>query len=79
MTVEVFVLSDVWRICKEYIPSKDRQAAADHVMGIVSDSLGVDELRELAADDSHLTQALGDVIDDDDYDGMGDDDEDSDY
>lgn len=78
MTVEVIVLSDVWRICKEYIPSKDRQAAADHVIGILSDSLGEDELRELAADDTHLERAIGEVIDND-YDSMGDDAEDSDY
>ena len=52
---------------KEYIPSKDRQAAADHVFSILNDS-GVSEqdLRELAGVDGYLTRASAEYLDPED-------------
>lgn len=44
-------LTTMWETVKEYIPAKDRQAAADHVVNELID-LGFDDddLKELAVD-----------------------------
>jgi hypothetical protein len=45
----------MWETVKEYIPSKDRQTAADHVVNELID-LGIDDddLKELAVDKAML-------------------------
>jgi len=45
-----------WQTVKEYIPSKDRQAAADHVINELVD-LGIDDndLEDLAVDKAMLS------------------------
>jgi hypothetical protein len=45
-----------WQTVKEYIPSKDRQSAADHVINELVD-LGIDDedLQELAVDKAMLS------------------------
>jgi hypothetical protein len=46
----------MWQTVKEYIPAKDRQSAADHVINELVE-LGIDDndLEELAVDKSMLT------------------------
>ena len=48
MSIEIDTLIDTYNTMKEYVPGKDRQAAADHLFSILNDS-GVSEqdLREL--------------------------------
>lgn len=45
-----------WQTVKEYIPAKDRQSAADHVINELVD-LGIDDrdLEDLAVDKAMLT------------------------
>lgn len=72
----VDILIDTYTILKEYIPSKDRQAAADHLVGTLGDhDLSDSDMKALAGTDSFLKRAfeeyLGENIDsdlDDDYD-----------
>jgi len=72
---EVDILSEMWLTTKEYIPSKDRQAAADHVISLVAD-LGVSEsgLKQLGGTDSYLSHAVKEYLYEDE-----DEDEDVDY
>jgi hypothetical protein len=46
----------MWQTVKEYIPSKDRQSAADHVINELVE-LGIDDsdLEDLAVDKAMLT------------------------
>jgi len=46
----------MWQTVKEYIPSKDRQAAADHIINELID-LGIDDsdLQDLAVDKAMLS------------------------
>ena len=71
MSIEVDVLSEVYTILKQYIPQKDRQEAADHLMSVVVDFLNDIELKEFGATDSNLSRAFkeyaGDSEDDEDY------------
>ena len=71
MSIEVDALLETWTICKEYINSKDRQAAADQLVAALTDhSLSEQEFREFVASDSHLKRAASDILEDE---------EDSDY
>jgi len=49
-------LVTMWQTVKEYIPAKDRQSAADHIVNELVD-LGIDDrdLEELAVDKAMLT------------------------
>jgi len=63
MNTEVDVLSEMWLTCKEYISTKDRQAAADHVISVIADqSLTESELKALAGTDSYLERALQEYL-----------------
>ena len=70
MTIDVDVLSEVYSILKQYIPSKDRQEAADTMMSTLVDLLGDDELKEFGATDTYTKRSydeyMGDVDDPDD-------------
>lgn len=48
----------IWAVCKEYIPSKDREAAADQLVSMLID-LGLDEeiLVDICGHDKWLKQA----------------------
>lgn len=56
--VDVLVLSEMYTILKQYIPSKDRQEAADNLMSVMVDMLGDQELRDFGSTDSVLKRAL---------------------
>jgi hypothetical protein len=57
MSVEVDVLSEVYTTLKQYIPQKDRQEAADNIMGLLVDMLNDLELKEFSGTDSALGRA----------------------
>ena len=79
MSVEVDVLGEVWLTYKEYIPSKDRQAVADHVLAVVADqSITERELKSFGSTDSYLKRALQEYLGEDD-DSHEYDDSDEDY
>ena len=71
MTIEVEVLTETYAILKQYIPTKDRQEAADNLISVLVDVLSDEELKDLAASDSALSKAVKDYAsefdEDDDY------------
>lgn len=58
MSIEIEVLSEVYSILKQYIPTKDRQEAADNVVSVVVDLLNDHDASEFAASDSQLSKAF---------------------
>jgi hypothetical protein len=57
MSIEVDVLSETYTILKQYIPQKDRQEAADNLMGLLVDMLNDLELKEFSGTDAALGRA----------------------
>jgi hypothetical protein len=57
MSLDVAVLIETYTILKQYIPSKDRQEAADNLMGAMVDMLSDDELSEFGGTDAPLGRA----------------------
>lgn len=72
MSVDIEVLSESYTILKEYIPSKDRQAAADNLLSVLVDVLSDKELKEFGATDSYTKRSIEEYVDfndgDEDYD-----------
>ena len=66
MSIDVDVLSEMYTVLKQYIPTKDRQEAADNLMSIMVDLLGDQELRDFGSTDSSLKRALKEYSADDD-------------
>ena len=65
MTIDVEVLSELYTIMKQYIPSKDRQECADNLMSVMVDMLGDKELKEFGTTDATLKRALKEYVSDD--------------
>jgi hypothetical protein len=57
MSIEIDVLSETYTILKQYIPVKDRQEAADNLMGLLVDVLNDLEVKEFSGTDSALGKA----------------------
>jgi uncharacterized protein (UPF0305 family) len=57
MSIEVDVLIETYTVLKQYIPQKDRQEAADNLMGMLVDMLNDIELKEISGTDSALSRA----------------------
>lgn len=66
MSIDVEVLCETYGVMKEYISSKDRQAVADHVFSILSDSDGITEkdLKVFAGVDAYLQRACAEYFQD---------------
>jgi uncharacterized protein YqeY len=77
MTIDVEVLSELYTIMKQYVPSKDRQECADNLMSVMVDMLGDAELQEFGTTDNTLKRALKEYAAD--HDSDEEDDEDSDW
>jgi len=75
MSIDIEVLTEAYTILKQYIPAKDRQEAADNLMGSLVDMLSDGDLKELGATDTVLSRALKEYVDDDDYDDQDPDEE----
>ena len=70
MSIDVDVLVESYTILKQYIPSKERQEAADNLVSMLVDTLSEAQLKEFSAADSHTKRAVQEysVEEDDDYD-----------
>ena len=69
MSIEVDVLIETYTILKEYVPTKERQAASDTLMSMLADALSDKELREFGGTDSYTKRSIEEyIIDDDDID-----------
>jgi cytochrome c553 len=55
--IDLETLVTSYTTLKEYIPTKDRQSAADHIMSEMVDLLNDEDLAEFAAVDSYLKHA----------------------
>ena len=77
MSLEVDILSEMWLTVKEYIPQKDRQAVADHVVNVVADhSITERDLKAFGSTDSYLKRALVEYLGEEDEPTYDEDDED---
>ncbi|CAB5214462.1 hypothetical protein UFOVP190_125 [uncultured Caudovirales phage] len=65
MSIEVEVLSELYTIMKQYVPSKDRQECADNLMSVMVDMLGDKELKEFGGTDATLKRALKEYVEED--------------
>ena len=78
--IEPELLSDIWTTCKEYIPAKDRQSAADHVISIASDSgISDQDIKAFGGTDAFLKRAVTEYLGDEDDEAYDDDDLMTDY
>lgn len=81
MSLDIEILSEAYSILKEYIPSKDRQAAADNLLSMMGDLLTERELKEFGGTDSYTKRSVEEYVNysidddlyDDDYDDSYDD------
>ena len=67
--IDVDILAESFTVLKEYIPSRDRQAAADHLFSILTD-MGISEvdLKAFSQCDPYLQKACSEYFYDDDSD-----------
>lgn len=68
MSIDVEILIETYTTLKEYIPSKERQAASDTLMSLLVDSLSDKELKEFGSTDSYTKRSLEEYVDEDDKD-----------
>lgn len=63
MSLEVDILSEMWLTIREYIPQKDRQAVADHVINVVADhSITERDLKSFGGTDAYLRRAVEEYL-----------------
>jgi len=61
--IEVNALVETYSILKEYISSRDRQAAADHLLSTLVDlSVSEQDLKEFCSIDKYLKQSYEDYF-----------------
>jgi hypothetical protein len=56
--MSIDALTELYGIMKEYVPSKERQAAADNIVSVLVDFLSDGDLKEFAGYDSYLERAM---------------------
>ena len=57
MSYDIEVLSEVYLTLKQYIPSKDRQEAADTLVGILADYMSDEDFRSFCQNDKYTKAA----------------------
>ncbi len=68
MSIDVEVLIETYTILKEYVPSKERQAASDNLVSMLADALSERELREFGGTDSYTKRSIEEYLDDEEDD-----------
>ena len=68
MSLEVDALIETYTVLKEYVPAKERQAAADALMSVLVDILNDIDLKELVSVDSYLRRSYEEYASDADTD-----------
>lgn len=58
MSLDVEVLIETYTILKQYIPTKDRQEAADNLMSVLVDMLNDEEIAAFGSTDGATKKAL---------------------
>lgn len=57
MTIDIDALIEAYTVLKEYVPTKERQGAADTLMSVMVDILSDQDLKELATVDGYLKRS----------------------
>lgn len=70
MSIEIDTLIETYTILKEYIPAKERQAAADNLVSILVDTLSDKEIREFGGIDGYTKRSLEEYIGEDEEDDV---------
>ena len=65
MTIEIDSLVETYTILKEYIPPKERQAAADALMSVLVDMLSDQDIKEMSGVDNYLKRSYEEYNEDD--------------
>ena len=73
MSIDVETLIETYITLKEYIPAKERQAAADNLVSMLVDNLSDKELKEFGGSDSYTKRALEEYVSDDGENEIGED------
>lgn len=61
--VDIELVVETYRICKEYVSQKDRQTMADHVVNSIAEyDISEQEFRTLASTDSYLKRAVEETL-----------------
>lgn len=68
MSIEIDTLVETYTILKEYIPVKERQAAADNLVSMLVDTLSDRDVREFGGIDGYTKRSLEEYLGDDDED-----------
>jgi len=63
--IDLEVLESSYKILKEYIPSKDRNQAVQHLVDDLQEVLDEEQLKQLAGIDSYLREAIEDILGED--------------
>lgn len=59
------VLANIWEVLKAYIPEKERQIAADHLIPILVDlDLSESDFQALVKSDTYLEEAAEEYLED---------------
>ena len=66
MSIDVEVLIETYTILKEYVPAKERQAAADNLVSMLVDALSDRELREFGGTDGYTKRAIEEYTNEED-------------
>lgn len=62
-------IREIWNVLKEYIPQKEKQEAADHLISVIVDlDLPHTDFMSLIKSDSYLEEAAREYIEEDDDD-----------
>jgi len=73
--IDAAILVETYLSMKEYVPAKDRQAAADQLLSYLVDSgLNDEELEEIGSTDSFLKRAFDETVLGNDLNGDDEDD-----
>ena len=63
--INLEVLESSYKILKEYIPSKDRNQAVQHLVDDLQEVLDEEQLKQLAGVDTYLREAIEDILGED--------------
>ena len=69
MISESDTILEIWDVLKAYIPEKEKQEAADHLIPLIVDLDLLDsDFQRLVKSDTHLEEAASEYLDEDDED-----------
>lgn len=75
MSLELEVLIEAYNIMKQYVPTKDKQEAADNLMSSLVDLMEDQDIASLSAEDKYLGKAYKEYVGDEDEDFDANDDD----